>query len=245
MAKGKEKIVPIERAGKKPKALQKLLEVEGLEKTFKQGGEALTVLKSLSMSLEKGEMVALVGPSGAGKSTLLQLIGLLDTPSSGRIVIDGHDASRLSETERTKLRRDFIGFVYQFHYLQPEFSAIENVILPQMIAGKSKKAARDHAARLLEALKLSHRLEHRPGRLSGGEQQRVAIARALANSPKLLLADEPTGNLDPSTAEEVFDILVDLVRNTGIGALIATHNMDLADRMDKVFELKGGRVLPY
>jgi len=222
-----------------------LLDIQGLEKTFKQGGESLTILRNLEMSLQKGEMVALVGPSGTGKSTLLQLIGLLDTPTAGRITIDGHDTAKLGESDRTRMRRDFIGFIHQFHYLQPEFSAIENVVIPQMIAGKKKKIARDHAARLLEALGLGHRLNHRPGQLSGGEKQRVAIARALANGPKLLLADEPTGNLDPPTSAEVFNILIDLVRSTGIGALIATHNMDLADQMDKTLELTNGRVSLY
>lgn len=222
-----------------------LLHVEGLEKTFHQGGESLTILKNLDMSLKKGEMVALVGPSGTGKSTLLQMIGLLDTPTAGRVVIGGHDAAQMDDMQRTKLRRDFIGFIYQFHYLQPEFSALENVVIPQMIAGKKKKEAKAQAAKLLEALGLGHRLDHRPGRLSGGEKQRVAIARALANRPKLLLADEPTGNLDPSTSDEVFEILIGLVRSTGIGALIATHNMDLADRMDRILEMKNGRVIPY
>lgn len=224
---------------------QKLLEVQGLERTFSQGGETLTVLQNLSLSLEKGEMVALVGPSGAGKSTLLQMIGLLDSPTAGSIHINGQAVTGQSEQQRTMLRREFIGFVYQFHYLLPEFSAIENVILPQMIAGKTRAAAREHATKLLTALGLAHRLEHRPARLSGGEQQRVAIARALANSPKLLLADEPTGNLDPQTAADVFEILVELVKTTGIGAIVATHNLDLAEKMDRIFELKGGRLLVY
>lgn len=224
---------------------QKLLEVHGLERTFSQGGETLTVLKELSLSINKGEMVALVGPSGAGKSTLLQMIGLLDSPTQGSISINGQEVTGQNERQRTMLRREFIGFVYQFHYLLPEFSALENVVLPQMIAGKSRADARDHAAMLLKALGLGHRLDHRPARLSGGEQQRVAIARALANNPKLLLADEPTGNLDPHTASDVFEILVELVRTTGIGAIIATHNLDLAEKMDRIFELKGGRLLVY
>lgn len=223
----------------------KLLEVHGLERTFSQGGETLTVLKDLSLSINKGEMVALVGPSGAGKSTLLQMIGLLDSPTRGSISINGQEVTGQNERQRTMLRREFIGFVYQFHYLLPEFSALENVVLPQMIAGKSRADARDHATMLLKALGLGHRLDHRPARLSGGEQQRVAIARALANSPKLLLADEPTGNLDPHTASDVFEILVELVRTTGIGAIIATHNLDLAEKMDRIFELKGGRLLVY
>lgn len=224
---------------------QKLLEVHGLERTFCQGGETLTVLKDLSLSINKGEMVALVGPSGAGKSTLLQMIGLLDSPTRGSISINGQEVTGQNERQRTMLRREFIGFVYQFHYLLPEFSALENVVLPQMIAGKSRADARDHATMLLKALGLGHRLDHRPARLSGGEQQRVAIARALANNPKLLLADEPTGNLDPHTASDVFEILVELVRTTGIGAIIATHNLDLAEKMDRIFELKGGRLLVY
>lgn len=222
-----------------------LLRAEGLEKTFRQGGQELGIIKNLSLSLEKGEMVALVGPSGSGKSTLLHMIGLLDTPTAGRILIDGQDVTRLNDTKRTILRRDFIGFIYQFHYLQPEFTALENVVMPQMIAGKNKKESQAQAEKLLTALGLSHRLDHRPARLSGGEQQRVAIARALANSPKLLLADEPTGNLDPETSADVFEILIELVRSTGIGALIATHNMDLAEQMDRVLELKGGRLLSY
>ncbi len=222
-----------------------LLQVQGLERTFSQGGETLTVLKDLSLSIQKGEMVALVGPSGAGKSTLLQMIGLLDTPTAGSIIINGQEVTGQSERQRTKLRREFIGFVYQFHYLLPEFSALENVVLPQMIAGKSRAEAREHATKLLKALGLGHRLDHRPARLSGGEQQRVAIARALANNPKLLLADEPTGNLDPHTAGDVFEILVELVKTTGIGAIVATHNLDLAEKMDRIFELKGGRLLVY
>ncbi|HEY0901494.1 MAG TPA: ABC transporter ATP-binding protein [Micavibrio sp.] len=224
---------------------ESLLQIQGLERTFSQGGETLTVLKDLSLSIQKGEMVALVGPSGAGKSTLLQMIGLLDTPTAGSIIINGQEVTGQSERQRTMLRREFIGFVYQFHYLLPEFSALENVVLPQMIAGKDRAAAREHATKLLTALGLGHRLHHRPARLSGGEQQRVAIARALANSPKLLLADEPTGNLDPHTAGDVFEILVELVKTTGIGAIVATHNLDLAEKMDRIFELKGGRLLVY
>ncbi len=235
----------VEHSNIEPLHRNHLLRVEGLEKTFRQGGHDLQIIKNLSMSLEKGEMVALVGPSGAGKSTLLQLVGLLDTPTAGRITIAGQDASRLNDSQRTALRRDFIGFIYQFHYLQPEFTAIENVILPQMIAGMRRSEARRRAEKMLTALGLAHRLDHRPGRLSGGEQQRVAIARALANSPKIILADEPTGNLDPETSAEVFDILIDLVRGAGIGAIIATHNMDLAEQMDRILELKGGRLMTF
>lgn len=222
-----------------------LLKVENLRRTFQQGGENLNVLHGLNLSLDKGEMVALVGPSGAGKSTLLQLIGLLDTPTGGTIEIAGKNVTGMKDDERTKLRQGFIGFVYQFHYLQPEFSAIENVILPQMIAGKTYEAAERRATGLLQSLGLGHRLTHRPARLSGGEQQRVAMARALANQPKILLADEPTGNLDPKTSAEVFEILIELVRDAGIGALIATHNMDLAEQMDRILELKDGRLVSY
>lgn len=219
-----------------------LLRVEGLEKTYNNGGEALTILKDLTLSIEKGEMVALVGPSGAGKSTLLHMVGLLDTPTAGRVIVGGHETTKMNDAERTAIRRDHIGFVYQFHYLQPEFTALENVIMPQMIAGKKKKDAAARAEKLLAALGLSHRFSHRPARLSGGEQQRVAIARALANGPKLLLADEPTGNLDSETSAAVFEILVALVRSAGIGALIATHNLDLARQMDRVLELKNGHL---
>lgn len=219
-----------------------LLDVRALRRSFVQGGETLEIIKGLDMQIAEGEMVALVGPSGAGKSTLLHQIGLLDKPTSGEILIDGTEAGRLNDLDRTKLRRDFIGFVYQFHYLQPEFTALENVVLPQMIKGRSRKDAEEFGTQLLSTLGLGHRITHRPARLSGGEQQRVAIARALANRPKLLLTDEPTGNLDPNTSEEVFAMLVDLVRGTGIGALVATHNMDLAGRMDRILVLKDGRV---
>lgn len=219
-----------------------LIQAYNLCKDFKQGGETLSILRNLGMTIEEGEMVALVGPSGAGKSTLLHLVGLLDTPTSGSITLKGKDVSALDDKARTELRRQEIGFIYQFHHLQPEFSALENVMVPQMIAGMSKKDARDHAAALLSGLGLADRLEHRPSRLSGGEQQRVSIARALINKPSLILADEPTGNLDPETSEQVFDMLVKTVRQTGVGALIATHNLDLADRMDRVLEMKMGQV---
>ena len=227
------------------KQTKKVLKVDNLEKTFKQGGQDLTVIKDLNLSIEKGEMVALIGPSGSGKSTLLQMIGLLDKPTSGRVMIGGKDAGQMNDNERTKLRRDFIGFIYQYHHLQPEFSAVENVILPQMIKGRKKKDAKERAEQLLTAMGLSHRFTHRPARLSGGEQQRVAIARALANNPRLLLADEPTGNLDVATSADVFEILIELVRQSGIGALIATHNIELALQMDRVLELKGGKIVNY
>jgi lipoprotein-releasing system ATP-binding protein len=225
--------------------MSRILDVAGLTKTFHQGGQDLTIFKDLSLHIDSGEIVALVGASGAGKSTLLQMVGLLDTPTSGHISISGKDANNLNEVARTKMRRDSIGFVYQFHYLLPEFSAQENVVLPQMIAGVPRRDAKIHAEKILSSLGLGHRLSHRPARLSGGEQQRVAIARAIANRPKLLLADEPTGNLDEKTSADVFDMLIELTRSAGIGALIATHNLDLADRMDRILELKGGRLLSY
>jgi lipoprotein-releasing system ATP-binding protein len=222
-----------------------LLQTQNLQRVYQQGGEALTILHNVNIEIKAGEIVALVGPSGSGKSTLLQMVGLLDKPTAGSISIAGQEASNLEDGQRTALRRQFIGFVYQFHYLLPEFTALENVIIPQMIAGVDKEDASARAEELLSALKLDHRLSHRPARLSGGEQQRVAMARALANHPKLLLADEPTGNLDPETSDGVFELLTQLVRNAGIGALIATHNMDLAERMDRILELKAGRIISY
>jgi lipoprotein-releasing system ATP-binding protein len=222
-----------------------LLKTEGLTRVYYQGGENLTVLHNADIEVKAGEIVALVGPSGSGKSTLLQMTGLLDHATSGKIMLAGQDVSNANDDRRTALRRQFIGFVYQFHYLLPEFTALENVVIPQMIAGKSREEAEARATEFLTQLKLDHRLEHRPARLSGGEQQRVAMARALANSPKLLLADEPTGNLDPETSDGVFEMLTQLVRSSGIGALIATHNMDLAERMDRILELKAGRIISY
>ncbi len=220
-----------------------LLKIDGLEKTFVQGGRSLTIFKNLNMKLEGGEIVALVGPSGAGKSTLLQLAGLLDSPTAGSIRIGQQAVQKLGDFERTKLRREKIGFVYQFHHLLPEFTALENVAMPLIIAGKNKTEARDKAEKLLGSLGLSARVAHRPGMLSGGEQQRVAIARALANDPQLLFADEPTGNLDPETSAEVFELLLDQVRVRNIGALVATHNLALADQMDRVLELKYGKIV--
>ena len=230
--------------GKLPIEEGVLLKVQGLEKTYGKGETALTILHNLDMKLEGGEITALVGPSGSGKSTLLQILGLLDTASAGQIYIADQLVAKLNDKARTNLRRDHIGFVYQYHHLLPEFTALENVAMPQIIAGVKKKAAHEKAASLLERLGLGKRLTHRPGKLSGGEQQRVALARALVNDPTLLFADEPTGNLDPETAAEVFDIMLEQVRERGIGALIATHNLDLADQMDRVLELKAGRVVP-
>lgn len=217
-----------------------VLKLSGLEREFEQGGETLKVLKGIDLEIGKGEIVALVGQSGAGKSTLLHQIGLLDRPSAGLIEIEGQDATKMNDAQRTKLRRSSLGFVYQFHYLQPDFSAQENIVVPQMIAGRSRKVASERAEKLLAAMGLAERSTHRPARLSGGEQQRVAIARALANKPHLILADEPTGNLDPETADHVFSMLVKIVRKTGISALIATHNLELADKMDRTVELRDG-----
>ena len=219
-----------------------LLHIKNLKKTFSQGGETLNVLHNINVSVEPGEIVALVGPSGAGKSTFLQMVGLLDTPTSGKIMIGGENMTSADDKKRTMYRRELIGFVYQFHYLQPEFTALENVVIPQMIAGKDKDAAEARGIKILSRMGLAHRLSHRPARLSGGEQQRVAISRALANAPSLLLADEPTGNLDPETSEVVFNEMLGLVRNVGIGAIIATHNLDLASKMDRVLILQGGTI---
>ena len=222
-----------------------LMLVRGLSKHYDQGGSRLDILNNVDLRLQAGEISALIGPSGSGKSTLLHILGLLDTPSAGQIFIGDRDVSGLNDTERTALRNGHIGFVYQFHHLLPEFNALENVALPQVIAGVNVGEAADKAVGLLKQLGLGDRLLHRPATLSGGEQQRVAIARALINDPYLLFADEPTGNLDPETSEEVFEILMEQVRVRGISALIATHNIDLANQMDRVLEIKSGRILPY
>ena len=219
------------------------LEMRQVVRTYQQAGAPLPVLRGLSLTIAPGEIVALVGPSGAGKSTLLHLAGLLERPDGGAVLLNGIDCSRMSDLERTEARRSSIGFVYQFHYLLPEFSALENIALPQMIAGSSRRAARARSLELLGLVGLQARAEHRPARLSGGEQQRVAILRALANAPRLLLGDEPTGNLDHRTADEVTAVLIDLVRRTGLAALIATHNLELARRMDRVLSLEDGVVV--
>jgi lipoprotein-releasing system ATP-binding protein len=202
----------------------------------------LEVLKGADLDIRAGEMVGLVGPSGSGKSSLLHAAGLLEHPDAGRIVIEGRDCSELKEAARTKVRLGSIGFVYQFHHLLPEFTALDNVAMPQRIAGKSRGQARARAKELLVQLGLGERLEHQPAQMSGGEQQRVAIARALANGPRVVLADEPTGNLDPHTSEAVFKALFDLCRREGVAALVATHNMELARFMDRVFALKDGHL---
>jgi lipoprotein-releasing system ATP-binding protein len=216
------------------------LSLRDIVRTFVQGDRRLEVLRGVSLDLKAGEIVALVGQSGSGKSTMLHIAGLLERPDEGEIVLDGKSAGTQNDRQRTMLRRKFLGFIYQYHHLLPEFSALENVMLPQMLAGLSRRQARTRALDLLAMVQLSERAEHRPGRLSGGEQQRVAIARAVANAPRVLLADEPTGNLDAETAEIVFRQLLTLVRETGMAALIATHNPELAARMDRTVHLKDG-----
>ena len=219
------------------------LSLEAVERRYGRGDTVVEVLNGASLALMPGQSVALIAPSGAGKSTLLHLAGLLERPSAGEVMVDGAKTSTMSDDARTGLRRGRIGFVYQFHHLLPEFSALDNLVLPQMIAGMPRKEAETRGRELLAYLGLAKRESHRPAELSGGEQQRVAIARAVANGPKILLADEPTGNLDPKTANLVFDTLTSLVQATGLAALIATHNMELAARMDRRVTIRDGRVV--
>ncbi len=219
------------------------LNIKGLERTYGKGEHALTVLKDTNLVIEAGEMVALVAPSGTGKSTLLHSAGLLERPDNGDVFINGQSTAKMDDASRTALRRTTIGFVYQFHHLLPEFTAEENLMIPQMIRGRDKVLASQRARELLDYMKIGPRVEHRPSELSGGEQQRVAIARAVANAPSLLLADEPTGNLDPDTSSHVFDTLHTLVRETGLSALIATHNHELAAKMDRTVTLDVGQVI--
>jgi len=220
-----------------------VLRLENITRRYKEGEGQLEVFSGLKLSLKAGEIVALVGQSGAGKSSLLHIAGLLEAPTGGEIFVEGRATSDLNDAERTRIRRNTIGFVYQAHHLLPEFDALENVVLPQMIAGKGRTDAVKEATRLLEVMGLGKRLTHRPSQLSGGEQQRVAIARAMANSPRILLADEPTGNLDPRTSGGVFDALIAVTRSEGLAALIATHNFDLAARMDRALLLHQGRLV--
>jgi lipoprotein-releasing system ATP-binding protein len=220
-----------------------VLRFHDVSRHYGMGDTRLDILKQANLTLRKGEMVGLVAPSGTGKSTLLHLAGLLERPDDGDVLIRGRSVGALDDAGRTAIRRMEVGFVYQFHHLLPEFSALENVMMPQMIAGLSKAEARTRGVQLLEYLRVGHRAEHRPAELSGGEQQRVAIARAVANAPLLLLADEPTGNLDPVTAHYVFDALEALVRQSGLAALIATHNHELAARMDRRVTLADGKVV--
>ena len=220
-----------------------VLALAGVEKTYNRGKpNAVQVLQGVDLSVARGEVVALVAPSGAGKSTLLHIAGLLDTPDAGSVRIGGADMVGLSDRRRTAVRRSDVGFIYQFHHLLPEFSALENIMLPQLANGVAKPAAQTRAMDLLTRVGIAARADHRPAALSGGEQQRVAFCRALANGPRLLLADEPTGNLDPATSDQVFDTLMDLVRGTGLSALIATHNLELAARMDRVLRLDKGHL---
>jgi lipoprotein-releasing system ATP-binding protein len=220
-----------------------VLFLHGVSRTYSQGSAALEVLKNAELALWPGQSVALVAPSGAGKSTLLHLAGLLEHPDAGEVYVDKIPTSRMADSERTRIRRTEIGFVYQFHHLLPEFSAVENIMLPQMIRGLGRKEANRRALELLAYLGLRNRATHRPSELSGGEQQRVAIARAVANAPRILLADEPTGNLDPQTADHVFRALTQLVRASGLAMLCATHNMEIAGRMDRRVTLRNGLVV--
>lgn len=224
---------------------QSVLQLSGVARHYGQGDTVLPILTGADFELKSGEIVALVAPSGTGKSTLLHLSGLLEHPDEGEVHIAGRPCNGLPDAERTAIRRDEIGFVYQFHHLLPEFSALENIMMPQLIAGLTKSEAAERAGQLLDYMRIGHRAEHRPSELSGGEQQRVAIARAVANAPRVLLADEPTGNLDPTTASYVFEALEALVRQSGLAALIATHNHDLAGRMDRRVTIEAGKVVEF
>ena len=221
-----------------------ILELRGVTKAYKRGTPSeVVVLQGVDLTLARGEVVALVAPSGAGKSTLLHIAGLLDTPDAGQVALAGRDMGGLGDSARTLARRQDLGFIYQFHHLLPEFSALENIVIPQLAAGVSAAAAKARAMDLLSRVGVGARADHRPAALSGGEQQRVAFCRALANGPRLLLADEPTGNLDPATSDQVFAALMDLVRATGLSALIATHNLALAAKMDRTLHLNAGRLV--
>ena len=220
------------------------LELRGITKVYNAGQpNEIAVLRGADLTLKPGEAVALVAPSGAGKSTLLHIAGLLDSPTEGQVIIAGEETQNLNDRRRTEIRRAELGFVYQFHHLLPEFTAAENIILPQLANGVARSTARDRALHLLESVGVAERQGHRPAALSGGEQQRVAFCRALANTPRVLLADEPTGNLDPATSDRVFSALMRLVRSTGLAALVATHNMELAGQMDRVLRLEDGRLI--
>lgn len=224
--------------------MSNVLKLSGIEKTYNAGKpNEINVLSGADLLVERGEVVALVAPSGAGKSTLLHIAGLLDSPTAGAVSIAEQDVAGLSERRRTGIRRAEVGFVYQFHHLLPEFSALENIVLPQLVNGVSQGDAAERAQGLLASVGLADRASHRPAEMSGGEQQRVAFCRALANAPKLLLADEPTGNLDPETAEVVFEALMNLARTEGLSAVIATHNPELAARMDRTVRLENGRIV--
>jgi lipoprotein-releasing system ATP-binding protein len=222
-----------------------ILQLKNIKKNFLQGEENFDILSDVNLTLKESEIVALVGPSGSGKTTLLQICGLLDKPSSGTLILDGHDCSNLSDIESTNHRRNSLGFIYQFHHLLPEFTALENIIIPQMINNVTKSEAKEKAAAILDNLGLGHRLNSIPSELSGGEQQRVAIARALINNPKLILADEPTGNLDPHNSEKVFQILLNEVRSKKVSAIIVTHNLEIAKKTDRILTIRDGQVENY
>ena len=222
---------------------KRVLDLTGVKRTFHQGRQDLEILRGVDLAVNEGEIVALVGPSGAGKSTLLHIAGLLEPPDAGDVAIGGQSCNGMDDDARTAMRRDHLGFVFQYHHLLPEFSALENVAIPGIVSGLSRRQARERAKEILGWMGLEAREKHRPARLSGGEQQRVAIARALAAKPTLLLADEPTGNLDPATAADVFDVLLKLVKGAGLAALVGTHNPDLAQRMDRVLRLEEGRLV--
>jgi len=222
-----------------------VLSIRNLSRAYKSGDGLLQVLKGADLDVFPGELVGLIGPSGSGKSTLLHAAGLLEKPNAGEVYINGRECLKLPDDQRTAIRRARVGFVYQFHHLQKEFTAVDNVALPQMLAGVRARAARAEAERLLTSLGLGERLTHRPSQLSGGEQQRVAIARAIANKPQILLADEPTGNLDPATSNRVFQSFLDLTRQEGVAALVATHNMTLTRYFDRVMTVHNGQVVPY
>lgn len=222
-----------------------ILSVRNLHRSYKSGPKMLHVLTGADIDIYPGEMVGLIGPSGSGKSTLLHAAGLLEKPNAGEVYINGRECLKLSDDERTAIRRETMGVVYQFHHLQKEFSALDNIAIPQMIAGHSQRAAQSEAARLLGIMGLSERMHHKPSQMSGGEQQRVAIARAISNKPQVLLADEPTGNLDPNTSNNVFQSLFDLTRLEGVSALVATHNMELIKFMDRVLTVRDGFIVPY
>lgn len=222
-----------------------VLRLEAVERAYQEADHKLEVLRGADLDLARGEMVALVAPSGAGKSTLLHAAGLLERPDSGEVFLSGQPCGSLSDNERTARRRNDIGYVYQFHHLLPEFSALENVMIPQMIRGLSRRDAESRASELLDYMRVGPRAAHRPAELSGGEQQRVAIARAVANAPLVLLADEPTGNLDPETSSYVFEALEALVRQSGLAALFATHNHQLAQRMDRIVTMRDGKLTPF
>jgi len=220
-----------------------IISLENISKTFKQGDEQLTILENASLHINSGEMISLVGPSGCGKSTILHIAGLLDKFDSGKIIINGNDVSNMSDKKRTKIRQNDIGFIYQFHHLLPEFTALENIAIPKIIAGNKIKKAKAEAMLLLEKMKLADRANHKPSELSGGEQQRIAIARALANEPSLILADEPTGNLDPENSDYVFNTLISLVKDSNISMLMVTHNMELGKKSDNIITIENKKIV--